>query len=81
MALSSVLVKMKTGVEEKVQKKLADLPGVSVETTAPGGELVVVVEAASINDLHKTCVKMENLEEVLGVYPSYVTTEDEAPQK
>jgi nitrate reductase NapD len=77
MALSSVLLKMKNGQEEGVRSCLAKIPGVSVETAAPSGELIVIVEADSIHDLHKQCMDIERLEGVLGVYPSYVTMEDE----
>ena len=78
MALSSVLLKMKNGQEEHVRSCLAEIPGVSVETTAPSGELIVIVETDNIQELHKQCLAIERLEGVLGVYPSYVTTEDES---
>ena len=77
MALGSVLLKMKDGAEEKLRVSLAQIPGISVESKAPSGELIVLVETADINGLHKQCMELERMEGVLGVYPSYVTTEDE----
>ena len=68
MALSSVLLKMENGQEESVCSCLAKIPGVSVETAAPSGELIVIVEADSIHDLHKQCMDIERLEGGLGVY-------------
>ena len=37
----------------------------------------MLVETVDINGLHKQCLELERMEGVLGVYPSYVTTEDE----
>ena len=78
MAMGSVLLKMKNGAEENLRMSLTKIPGVSVESKAPSGELIVLVESADINELHKQCMEMERMEGVLGVYPSYITTEDEA---
>ena len=78
MAMGSVLLKMKDGAEENLRMSLTKIPGVSVESKAPSGELIVLVESADINELHKQCMEMERMEGVLGVYPSYITTEDEA---
>ena len=78
MAMGSVLLKMKDGAEENLRMSLTKIPGVSVESKAPSGELIVLVESADINELHKQCMEIERMEGVLGVYPSYITTEDEA---
>ncbi len=78
MALGSVLLKMKDGAEENLRVSLAQIPGISVESKTPGGELIVIVESAGLHDLHKQCLEIERMEGVLGVYPSYITTEDEA---
>ena len=78
MALGSVLLKMKDGAEENLRVSLAEIPGISVESKAPSGELIVLVETVDINGLHKQCLELERMECVLGVYPSYITTEDEA---
>ncbi|WP_256211504.1 chaperone NapD [Selenomonas ruminantium] len=72
------MLKMKDGAEEKLRASLTEIPGISVESKAPSGELIVLVETADINGLHKQCLEIERMEGVLGVYPSYITTEDEA---
>ena len=77
MALGSMLLKTKPGAEESVSAYLGKLPGVSVEERTPQGELVVVAEAGSLTDLHKLCQEIEKADGVLGLYPSYITTEDE----
>ena len=52
MAMGSVLLKMKDGAEENLRMSLTKIPGVSVESKAPSGELIVLVESADINELH-----------------------------
>lgn len=77
MALSSAILQMKTGYSEKVASALKDFPSVTLEETTPKGEFILVIEAKSLDVLHDTCLEIEKLEGVLGIYPSYVTTEDE----
>ena len=80
MAISGVVVKIKSEAAENVQRELGKMTGVDIETTSPQGDLIVVVEADNIDNLHKICMKIEKLNGVLGVYPSYVTTADEESQ-
>lgn len=77
MALSGILLKVNPESEDSVRSFLARVPGVSVEERTPQGELILVAEADSLGDLHKLCEEIEKAEGVLGLYPSYVTTEDE----
>ena len=77
MAISGVIVKLKTDALEKVQNKLNTMAGIDIEMTTPQGDLIIVVESDNVDNLHKTCMKIEELDGVLGVYPSYVTTDDE----
>ena len=77
MAISSAIVKMKSETLENVQRELISMPGVDIEMTTPQGELIIVIEANNIDSLHKICLQIEKLNGVLGVYPSYVTTQDE----
>ena len=77
MALGSMLLKLNPEAEGSLRACLAGLPGVSVEERTPGGELVLVVEAKDLTSLHQRSREIEQLPGVLGVYPSYVTTEDE----
>ena len=78
MAISSAIVKMKADTADTLQHELNGMTGVDIETVTPDGDFVIVVEAENLNELHKTCTDIEKLDGVLGVYPCYVTTEDEA---
>ena len=77
MALGSMLLQMKPEAEKYLRSRLAELPGVSVEERTPGGELVLVAETEDLAALHRLSREIEQLPGVLGLYPSYVTTEDE----
>ena len=77
MAIAGVIVKIKAGLSEKVRHELDEIKGVNLAMTTPQGEFILTVEADNIDNLHKACVKIEELDDVLGVYPSYITTEDE----
>lgn len=77
MAISSAVVKFKRGAENSVRQELSEVAGVEVEMTTPQGDFIIIVEAKKIDALHETYLKIEKLKGVIGVYPSYVTTEDE----
>ena len=78
MAISSAIVKLKSGTLDNIQRELKEMSGVDIETITPQGELIIVVEAKNLKTLHKVCTSIEKLDGVLGLYPCYVTTEDEA---
>ena len=77
MALGSMILKMKPEAENSLRTYLEGLPGVSVESGTPGGELVILVEAEDLKALHVMSQEIEKAEGVIGLYPSYITTEDE----
>ena len=77
MAIAGVIVKMKTESSDKIRNKLDEIKGVNLVMANSQDEFILTVEADNIDNLHKACVKIEKLNGVLGVYPSYVTTEDE----
>lgn len=77
MALGSMILKMKPEAETSLLTYLEGVPGVSVEEKTPQGELILMVEAGNITALHKISQEIESAEGVLGLYPSYITTEDE----
>ena len=78
MALGSMILKMKPKAESSLRTYLAGLSGVSVEETTPQGELILMVEAENLTALHNLSQDIEKADAVLGLYPSYITTEDEA---
>lgn len=75
MALASAILKYEAEKKSAVTDALT-AEGISIEATAPTGDLIIVVEAASLDALHAKCMQLTRLPGVLGVYPSYVTTED-----
>ena len=77
MAISSAIVKTKSESNEMVLQRLNEISSVSIETITPQGDIIIIVETDNLDNLHKTCVEVEKLDGVLGVYPCYVTTEDE----
>ena len=48
-----------------------------MEEKSPQGDFILLVEAENLGALHKLSQEIEKAEGVLGLYPSYVTTEDE----
>ena len=74
MAIAGATAKISS---EKAISELESISGVSLEGKSPNGELILLIEAENLNELHKTCLELEKLNGVLGIYPSYVTTEDE----
>ena len=61
---------------DELLSKLVKIPGVSWQQDSPDGDFILLIEAADIDALHKLCMKLEQLDSVRGLYPSYVTTED-----
>ena len=77
MAISGAIMKIQSARRENVISELEKVSGVSFEQETPAGELILLIEAKDLGALHKTCLKLEKLDGVLGIYPAYVTTEDE----
>lgn len=77
MALGSMILKMKPESEGSLRTYLEGLSGVSVEEKTTQGELILMVEAGNLTDLHNLSQDIEKAEGVLGLYPSYISTEDE----
>ena len=77
MAIGSMIMKIKPEAEESLRVSLEKIPGVSVEEKSPQGDLILLAEADNLGELPKLSQEIEKVEGVLGLYPSYVTTEDE----
>ena len=77
MAISGAVMKIKSARRENVISELKNFSGVNFEQETPSGELILLIEAENLGTLHKTCLKLEKIDGVLGIYPAYVTTEDE----
>lgn len=77
MAISGAIMKIKPSRREEILGELEKVSGVSFEQETPDGGLILLIEAKNLETLHKTCLRLEKLDGVLGIYPSYVTTADE----
>lgn len=76
MAIVGCIVHTRTGMRDAVEGSLATLPGVTVHDRPEEVSLVVVVEALS-DQLKDRMYTIKDLEGVLSVYTTFVTTEDE----
>ena len=77
MAISGTIIKIKSARRENIKCELEKFSGVSWQQDTPEGDMILLIEAENLQALHKICLKLEKLDGVLGVYPSYVTTADE----
>ena len=77
MAISGTIIKIKPAQCENIKRELENFSGVSWQQDTPEGDMILLIEAENLQALHKICLKLEKIDGVLGVYPSYVTTADE----
>lgn len=77
MAIAGVIITTEIGKQKNVLAELADFSQFTYETESPKGELIGVLEEPNLDVLQTTCRDIERIPGVLGVYPSFVTTEDE----
>jgi len=77
MAIMGAVMKIKSARREDIEQRLKNFSGVSLESESPAGELILLIESENLGALHKTSQRLEKLDGVLGIYPAYVTTEDE----
>lgn len=77
MAIASMIVQPVSQKLEQVIVELAAITGITVHTTTPKEDIIIIVEADSLNAVEVLARYVEQLDGVLGVYPSYVTTADE----
>lgn len=77
MAIAGVLVQTKSGKGEEVARRLAGFPGASVHGVVDAHRVVVVMEGG-IEEIERTTSRVVNeVEDVLGAYPVYISYEDE----
>ena len=77
MAISGIIVKVQSELLDEVKSVLEGMDNISVEAISPNKEIVAVMESKSLDDMKKECFALEKIAGVIGVYPSFVTTEDE----
>lgn len=76
MAISGAVMKLDRERREELHSKLENISGVSWQQDSPDGDFILLIEAADIDALHNLCTRLERLDGVRGLYPSYITTDD-----
>lgn len=76
MALASVIVQPANSKLEEVAEKMTGLAGVTVHS-ATQSQIIALLEAESLEQVKALASKIEEWEDVSGVYPVYVTRDDE----
>lgn len=77
MAISSMIVQLAADSLERITEELARINGVTVHSVTPKQEIIIVVEATSLNAVNEVARKIEGIPGILGVFPTYITTADE----
>lgn len=78
MAIASMIVLPAADRAVPVAQTLSGIPGISVHSLTAKGEIIVLTEADSLDALSRLSRQLEAVPDVLGVFPAYVTTADEA---
>ncbi|TCL37364.1 periplasmic nitrate reductase chaperone NapD [Anaerospora hongkongensis] len=77
MAIASMIIQPAANATERVATELSGLCGVTVNSITSKQEIIIVVEAASLNAVSEVAHAVEAISGVLGVFPSYITVADE----
>ena len=76
MPVSGVVVKGVPGHETRIADHVRQVPGVEVHGVLPDGQVVVVIEAESVNDEADLAMRLQQIEGVLSVQVAYHNFED-----
>lgn len=77
MAISSMIVQPASGSVNVVARELSAIDGVAVHAITPKQEIIIVVEADSLDAIDTVAQTIEATVGVLGVFPAYITTADQ----
>lgn len=77
MAIASMIVQPVTYQLNKVVEELSAISGITVHSTTSKAEIIILIEADSLQSVNEIAQQVEKLAHVLGVFPTYVTTADE----
>ncbi|SJZ54318.1 periplasmic nitrate reductase chaperone NapD [Trichlorobacter thiogenes] len=80
MPISGVVVSCRPGREAEVAEQARLVPGVEVHGTLPNGQLVAVIEAASVHTEVDLASQLEQLDGVISVQVAYHNFEDVVQQ-
>ncbi len=76
MPISGVVVSCRPGTEGRVAEQAALLPGVEVHASLPDGQVIAVIEAASVQAEVDLASQLEQLDGVISVQVAYHNFED-----
>ena len=77
MAIASLIIQSTTDLLNKVVADLSQLPEITVHSTTLKQEIIIMIEGSSLNQVSRIAEQIQALEGVIGVFPTYITTEDE----
>lgn len=77
MAVAGLIIKYVPEMKENAQNILNGTSGLEIVSENDNYEFVATLEADNLKNLQLTCQDLEKKSEIVGVYPSYVSTEDE----
>lgn len=82
MLIASMIVKVSAAAAEEVSRQLGRIPGLTTYGVHQGENIVVVAEARDEQQLENFARHIvDTFEEVTGVYPTFVASEDSVPEK
>lgn len=80
MVVAGVLIKIKSEEEKSIITELKKMNGVEAHGIKRGN-VAVVIESDMGRKIKKITEEMKNIKGVVGVFPTYIHTEDEILQK
>ena len=79
MLISSMIVKTRPGKADAVLSMLGKIPRISTYGIHRGNNIIVVAETHDVKQLENlTGFILDSIEDVLGVFPTYLNFEEEA---
>ncbi|SDC40894.1 MULTISPECIES: chaperone NapD [unclassified Candidatus Frackibacter] len=77
MLIAGALVEYEENLVKRVLNLLKNKEALTLYETEETGKVVVVIEAQNTNILEDKIKEIEDLDEVIGVFPSYINYEEE----
>ncbi|SJZ92706.1 chaperone NapD [Selenihalanaerobacter shriftii] len=77
MLIAGALVEYDKNFNEKVLDLLRREENLTFYETEKAGKVVIVIEAQDTNILEEQIKELEGLNEIIGVFPSYINYEEE----
>ncbi len=78
MAIASMIIQSKQGLQQQIKVELSTMAGIDIHATSPKQELIITIEGATLDHVKEIAEKVQSIPGILGVFPTYITTDDEA---